>query len=186
MLNDQQLIELLRTRDKEAISVLYDKYSAALYGVVCRIVRSEAIAQDVLQDAFLKIWNNATKYDRSKGTIFTWMLNITRNTAIDKTRSAHFRYNGKIRPIEDFVNKSEAGLSHEFSTNHIGIRKKIEILDEKYKTIIDLVYFNGYTQQEVAEQLKLPLGTVKSRIRIALRELKKALSDRSILRQTST
>lgn len=186
MLNEQKIIKLLKTRDKKAISWLYDRFSPALYGVACRIVKSEALAQDVLQDAFVKIWKNGANYDRSKGTLFTWMLNITRNTAIDKTRSAHFRHNGKIQPIDHFVNKSEAGLSHEISTNHIGIRKKIEILEEKYKTIIDLVYFNGYTQQEVAEQLNLPLGTVKSRVRIALRELKKALSDQPRIRPAST
>ncbi len=179
MLDEQHIIGLLQAKEEKAISLLYDRYSAALYGVACRIVKDEELAQDVLQDAFIKIWKNSTGYDRKKGTLFTWMLNITRNTAIDKTRSSHFRNSGKIQPIDYFVNNSEAPFSLEMSIDSIGVRKKIEILEDKYKTIIDLIYFNGYTQREVAEQLKLPIGTVKSRVKIALRELRNALSDKS-------
>jgi len=159
MLDEQQIIELLQSGDKKAISLLYDRYSAALYGVASRIVKSEV-------------------YKQSKGTLFTWMLNITRNTAIDKTRSIHYRKSGKVQPIDHFVNNTGKVFSHEMNVCHIGIRKKIEILEEKYRTIIDLIYFNGYTQKEVSEKLGLPLGTVKSRIKIALRELRKALSDK--------
>lgn len=177
MLSEQHIIDLLQSGDKKAISLIYDRYSAALYGVACRIVKSEEIAQDVLQDAFIKIWKNASSYNRTKGTLFTWILNITRNTAIDKTRSIHFRYKGKVQPIDHFVNNSEAVFSHEMNVNHIGVRKKIEILEDKYRTIIDLIYFNGYTQREVAEKLDIPLGTVKSRVKIAFRELRNVLSD---------
>ncbi len=177
MLNEQQVIELLQSGDKKAISLLYDRYSAALYGVACQVVKSEELAQDVLQDTFIKIWKNASTYNQSKGTLFTWMLNITRNTAIDKTRSIHYRNSGKVQSIDHFVNNASAVFSHEMNVSHIGIRKKTEILEEKYRTIIDLVYFNGYTQKEVSEELGLPLGTVKSRVKIALRELRRALSD---------
>ena len=173
MFNEQELIQLLQIQDKRGISLIYDRYSAALYGVALRIVKSEAIAQDVLQDAFIKIWKSAPSYDGKKGTLFTWMLNITRNTAIDKTRSAHFRRSGKIQSIEDFVNGTEPSLSEEIAVEHIGVRKSVNNLEEKYQVVMDLVYFNGYTHQEAAECLNLPLGTVKSRVKIALRELRK-------------
>jgi len=185
MLSDQNIIELLQAKDKKAISLLYDRYSAALYGVACRIVRSEALAQDVLQDAFIKIWKNSASYKPAKGTLFTWMLNITRNTAIDKTRSAHFKQRTKVQSIDQFVDSTAGRFTEEMNVNYIGIRKKIEILEEKYKTIIDLIYFNGYTQRETAEHLGLPLGTVKSRVKIALRELRNALSDNIRVSQTS-
>ncbi len=177
MYDEQDIIQLLQAKDKKAISIIYDQYSAALYGVVLRIVQSEAIAQDVMQDAFIKIWKNGTSYDKSKGKLFTWLLNITRNTAIDKTRSAHFRGNGRIQSIDSFVDDTNPSFSHEMETNHIGVRKKVDTLEAKYKTIIDLIYFNGYTQREVAEHLKLPLGTVKSRVKIALRTLREVFNE---------
>lgn len=173
MLNEPQLIKLLKNRDKRGLSVLYDRYSAALYGVALRIVRSEPVAEDVLQEAFIKIWKSSQSYDSKKGTLFTWMLNITRNTAIDKTRSAHYRSNGKIQPLEDFVNGSERVPVTEQSIEHIGLREKVDKLEVKYRTIVDMIYFEGYTQAEVAEKMDLPLGTVKTRVRIALRELRK-------------
>ena len=183
MLEEQKIIALLKAKDHSIMSEVYDRYAPALYGVACQIVQSKTIAEDVLQDAFIKIWNNAEKYDAGKGSLFTWMLNITRNTAIDRTRSSHFRQNGKIQPLDQFVNTSDNNLSHEIDVEIIGVRKKIEILELKYRTIIDLIYFNGYTQREVAEYLELPIGTVKSRVRIALRELRTALTENARITQ---
>lgn len=168
---NHNIIKLLQRQNKKVVAELYDQYGATLYGVVLKIVRSEAIAQDVVQDAFIKIWKNGPKYDPKKGSLFTWMLNIARNTAIDKTRSANFRQGGKIQEVDELVYNNIA-LSDQLNIDQIGIRKMVEDLDEKYRNIIDLVYFNGYTHKEVMEELDLPLGTVKSRIRSALRELR--------------
>jgi RNA polymerase sigma-70 factor (ECF subfamily) len=171
-INNQHLVNRLQSKDKSVISVLYDMYSDTLYGIIFRIVEQEELAEDVLQESFIKIWKNGGKYDATKGTLFTWMLNICRNTAIDKTRTAHFRKKQMVHTIDDKV-KNQNSLSVQQNTDLIGLDEAVDKLDEKYKTIIDLIYFKGFTQKEVTEQLDIPLGTVKSRVRIALRELRK-------------
>jgi len=170
-ITEHQIVDMLHQNDRKVIAIIYDKYAPALYGVVLRIVRSEQIAEDVMQDAFLKIWKNGKQYNRSKGTLFTWLLNIARNTAIDKTRSAHFRRNEKNQIVDDFVSNKESTIGN-IHPEQIGLKELVNDLNPKYKEVIDLIYFSGYTQKEVAEHLEIPLGTVKSRIRIALRELK--------------
>ena len=178
-ISNQDLIYRLQAQDKTVVGELYDLYSDTLYGIVLRIVQQEALAQDVLQEAFVKIWKNGHRYDSSKGTLFTWMLNICRNTAIDKTRSANYRRQSKIHAIDQSVYNDEK-WSYEQNPDHIGLQQEVVKLEEKYREIIELIYFQGYTQQEVTEHLNLPLGTVKSRVRIGLRELRKLfLSDRA-------
>lgn len=169
--NNQHIISLLKAQDDQAISLLYDTYAPALYGIILKIVHSEEVAQDVLQESFIKAWKNGSRYESSKGTLFTWLLNIARNTAIDKTRSASFRQNGKIQGLDKSV-YNNISLSHQQNPDHIGLKTIVDGLEEKYRIIIELVYFKGYTQQEVVECLGIPLGTVKSRVRIALRELR--------------
>lgn len=179
--SNQHLIIRLQSQDKSVISELYDQYSNTLYGIVLRIVQQEAIAQDVLQESFVKIWKNGHKYDSSKGTLFTWMLNICRNTAIDKTRSANYRKQSKIHTIDQNV-YDNTRWSCEQKPDHIGLQQEVVKLEDKYREIIELIYFQGYTQQEVTDHLNIPLGTVKSRVRIGLRELRKLfLNDRATL-----
>jgi len=119
----------------------------------------------------VKIWKNGKSYDSSKGTLFTWMLNITRNTAIDKIRSKGYRKNGKNQILDHSVYNTES-KNYGINPEVVGLKELLNNLDDKYKEVVDLIYFNGYTQKEVSEHLELPLGTVKSRIRIALRELR--------------
>lgn len=166
----RNIIRLLQVKDKRAIELLYDQYSNTLYGVVLKIVRSEELAKDTLQEAFVKIWRNGPKYNAAKGTLFTWMLNIARNTAIDKTRSANYRHKGKIQSLD--ANVYKIGESR-INPDHIGVKNMINQLEPKYKEVIDLVYFQAYTHKEVMEELDIPLGTVKSRLRIGLRELRR-------------
>ena len=172
MSREKLIIRLLQQNDERAIQLLYDDYAAALYGVVFRIVLSEDLAQDVLQESFMKIWKNAQGYNRSKGTLFTWILNICRNTAIDATRSKHHRGKGKIQTLEKLVHQKEEQFQ-EININHIGLRQHVHELDAKYREVIELIYFEGFTQKEVEEKLVIPLGTVKSRLRIGLGELRK-------------
>lgn len=169
---EEDIIALLKEQDKSAISLLYDQYAATLFGIVLRIVRSETLAEDAVQDAFVKVWHHRTNYDESKGTLFTWLLNIARNTAIDKIRSAEFRQSSKIQTLDPSVYNGE-GLSIEFNPDCIGLDKIVKKLEEKYRIIVELIFFRGFTQNEVTEHLDIPLGTVKSRLRIALRELRK-------------
>jgi len=175
MSREKLIIRLLQHKDERAIELLYDDYAAALYGVVFRIVLSEEIAQDVLQEAFVKIWKNGPQYNQSKGTLFTWILNICRNTAIDATRSKHYRGNGKIETLEQIVNREEPTAV--INVNTLGLLKHVNSLEEKYRIIIDLIYLQGHTQKEVTEVLNIPLGTVKSRLKIGLRELRKVYQD---------
>jgi RNA polymerase sigma factor (sigma-70 family) len=168
MQDEQKILHWLKVGDKRGIECMYDQYADALYGIVLRIVTDEQIAQDVLQEAFVKIWKRANLYDSTKGTLFTWSLNIVRNTAIDKTRSKGFRKSGKIQAMENFVDTGKQS----FRPEHIGMKKMVSELEGKYREVIDLIYFNGYTQKEVEEELGIPLGTVKSRLRIGLKRLR--------------
>ena len=167
---ESQIVEMLHQNDKRVIAIIYDQYAPSLYGVVLRIVQSEEIAQDVMQDAFVKIWKKGIMYNSNKGTLFTWLLNITRNTAIDKLRSAGYRNNGKNQSIDGLVYNQVS--SHGTNPDEIGVKELLNDLDEKYKEVVDMIYFRGFTQKEVSEELDIPLGTVKTRLRIALRELR--------------
>jgi RNA polymerase sigma-70 factor (ECF subfamily) len=166
------LIEQVANNKKDGFSVLYANYSSALYGIALKVVGDEEIAKDVMQDAFVKIWKNFSKYDSSKGRLFTWMLNITRNTAIDFTRSKEFQKNSKSSG--DFAFES---LNHasETSIDHIGLSEVLNLLNPESKLVIETVYIKGYTHSEAAEYLALPLGTVKTRVRSGLIELRKLI-----------
>lgn len=175
LVSEHVLIEKLVQRDQQAFQWLYDQYSPALYGVVLRIVRDDEQAQDLIQDIFVKIWKNLDGYDASKGRLFTWMLNVARNTAIDALRSRKTQPTATIRTDEDTVHIVDRQHNTEQpNPDHIGIQDVVNQLRPDRKQLIDLVYFNGYTHEEAAEALKLPLGTVKTRIRAALQELKQA------------
>lgn len=169
MIQDQ-LISRLKQQDRSAIGDLYDAYNKALYGVVLRIVRSPELAQQVLQDTFVKAWRNAAIYDIDKGRPFTWLLTIARNTAIDATRTAHYQYSKKIDNLDNLVHHPGGST---LNLDTLGVREMVSNLDEKYKLLIELVYFQGYTHQEAAEEMGMPLGTAKTRLRYAIYELRK-------------
>ncbi|MEN9522326.1 MAG: hypothetical protein RL065_703 [Bacteroidota bacterium] len=169
---EQELINQLKARSNDAFNYLYTNYSKALFTVVFQILQNQEQSEDVLQEAFVKIWKSVEQYDSSKGTLFTWMLNICRNQAIDKTRSKLFKNNLQNQSIENNVsvfNKIET----EFKPEHIGLKKLTNDLKPEYREIIDLIYYKGFTQNDAAEHLQMPLGTVKTRCRAALTELRK-------------
>ena len=168
---DTNIVALLRQDDKSAVSLLYDNYSDALFGVILRIVNQEALAEEILQDTFLKIWKYRESYDESKGRFFTWMLNIARNTAIDQTRLKSFSQ--KNQDLDNVVSIIDSRDQENFNVDAIGIRELIEKLPEEHRSIIDLVYFKGFTHIEAAEALSIPLGTLKTRLRLAIVQLRK-------------
>ncbi len=170
-IEEQELVAQLKKKDQKAIALLYDNYSAALYGVVLRVVQNEAVAEDTLQEVFVKIWKSIDNYDRSKGRLFTWMLNIARNSAIDVLRSKAYKKSEKVQSIDNTV-YAEKNSAVQINIDLIGLREKVGALKPDLKEVIDLVYFGGYTHKEAAEKLELPLGTVKTRIKIAIRELR--------------
>ena len=165
-----QLIIRLKQQDRTAIGDLYDAYNGALYGVVLRIVQSPELAQQVMQDTFVKAWRNGASYDASKGRLFTWLLNIARNTAIDATRTAHFRHSRQTDGLDNLIQQPGGST---LNPDTLGLREVVSTLDEKYKSLIDLVYFQGFTQEEAAEETGIPLGTIKTRLRYAIAELRK-------------
>lgn len=164
-------IEKIKQGDAKAFELVYDAYSGALYGLCLKIVKDPDACEDILQDAFVKIWKKINSFDESKGTFFTWMLNITRNTAIDKYRQTLKKSESSIQNEESNVSYSNASSST-ININHIGLADLLKTLPEEQQEIIEYLYFKGYTQQEVSEELNIPLGTVKTRSRSALKAMK--------------
>ena len=170
--NETQLIERLSTGSNEAYAELYDRYAAMLYGVTFRIVNDREDAENILQDIFVKVWNNIATYDASKGRLATWLLNIARNTAIDFTRSKVFSQRQRNQNLDNLVGSTAAQPSTIIDTDTIGLRQIVARLAKNYREIIEWLYFDGYTQQEIADNFNMPLGTVKTRTRMALKELR--------------
>lgn len=168
-----ELIVLIREKNQKAFSYLYDNYSQALFSVINAIVNNVEEAEDVLQRTFLKIWNNFDSYDPEKGRLYTWMLNIGRNLAIDSTRSKHEKMRSRIQSTSGNVYKFENNLKAEDNKyDSIGLTTLLNELKDEHKSIIDLAYFEGYTQEEISKKLNLPLGTVKTKVRQALLKLR--------------
>ena len=173
---EEEIVASLKAKDEQVLVILYENYSAALYGTIYRFLGDKKLAEEQLQETFLKIWKYADSYDPSKGRLFTWMLRIARNTAIDVTRSKRFREQNKIQDLDNSVSTINNTYKIEQHTDDIGIKELIEKLNTKYAQIIDKIYFQGYTQAETAKELDLPLGTVKTRTRKALGLLKQYLT----------
>jgi RNA polymerase sigma factor (sigma-70 family) len=172
---EEDLIRLLLVREEAAFTYLYDHYAPALYGIISRIVPEEELAQDILQEVFVRIWKNFPSYDPGKGRLFTWMANISRNLAIDHVRSKANHHALKNQSLSDSVSKVNRTISISNNTDLIGVKSFVEKLKPEYKEIINLLYFGGYTQEETARELNLPLGTVKTRTRSALQQLREIL-----------
>ncbi len=173
---ENELVEHLLSKDTKRFALVFDYFSAALLGVINQIVKNRELAEDILQDVFLKIWNNSNQYDSNKSRLFTWVLNVARNTAIDYTRSKQGKLDKKNQPLDTLI-YSQLGSS-ELISNHdtIGLKKLVNELKEDQKEIIDLAFFEGYTHVEIAEKLNIPLGTVKTKCRSAISVLRKAIN----------
>ncbi len=167
---EKEIVTLLERGDKKAITLLYDNYANALYGVIKKIIADDDTAQDVLQESVIKIWRYAKKYDASKAKLFTWLYRITYNTAIDKVKSQKNKDDKEIQIEKSTVYKISVD---ELNQDVMDMQKHLGNLDEKYQIVINALFFEGMTQQEASEELDIPLGTIKSRLKIGLRELKK-------------
>lgn len=168
--SEQELVALLKERNGQAFSYLYDNYSGALLGVIGSIVPDTVLAGDVLQQVFVNIWRKIESYDASKGRLFTWMLNIARNASIDEVRSKGYRDSRKNQPILE--NAELPGVVSAPAISDVGLKKVLSNLKEEWRVLIDLSYFQGFTHEEIARMQGLPLGTVKTRIRTALVQLR--------------
>ena len=154
------LITQLQDGNEKAFEKIYQIYSKSIFGVIFTILKDEELAEEILQDVFLKVWDKASTYEPSKGRFFTWVLNIARNTSIDHMRSKAYKNQQLNLENETFVDIIEARGDN---TEAIGIQKYIRLLEPMCRKIIDLLFFKGYTQQESAKALEMPLGTLKTR-----------------------
>lgn len=165
MEDNTAIINRLQNADPKVIGELYEAYGSALFSIALRIVGSRQLAEQVLQDTFVKVWRSSGNYDALKGRLFTWLLNITRNTAIDATRTAHYR---QYTNMEDISAITYNLHTEPLPIDTLDLHQVAAGLDDKYHRLIDLVYFQGYGQREAAELLDIPLGTLKTRLRHAI------------------
>lgn len=168
-----QIVELLLRRDQRGLHAVFTQYGAALNGVISRIVQDEHIAEEVLQDALLKIWSKIELYDAQQSELFTWMMRISRNCAIDRVRLKGYQVAQTSKLFDPLVHDS-AGES--ISTTRIDVEVLTKGLETKYSDVLTKVYLEGYTTSAAAEELDLPLGTVKTRLRTALAILRTKLN----------
>ena len=138
-------------------------------------MKEEDIAEEILQDVFLKIWDKIENYDASKGKLFTWMLNIARNQAIDKTRSKEMSKAKKTDDIDNLVNAVNR-QSIELQVDSIGLTEVLARLSKDQRFVVEHLYLKGYTQSELADEFNIPLGTVKTRLRLGMMELRSILN----------
>jgi len=177
-LSVDQLVDLIKSRDEKGLSYLYDNYAATLNGIISRIVGSEKIAEEVLQSCFLKIWDKIDQYDKSKSSLFTWMARIARNSAIDVTRLKKHKNNKVTDTIE---RKHESSFVTNQNIDALDTVTLLNKIDDKYRIVIDYVYLRGYSHSAAAEELDIPLGTVKTRIRKGIGILRKELKNEKSL-----
>jgi len=175
IIKTEELVLLIKSKSEYGFNILYEKYSGALYGILYKFVRRSEIADDLLQDTFVKIWKHFDSFDEQKGTLFTWMLNIARNQAIDYLRSTVNQHQQSNVSLDlHLVHQKYLNIvdTNSYEIEHKDFKNKALQLEQKYAEIIDLIYFYGYTQFEASQLLNLPLGTVKTRARKAIDLLK--------------
>ncbi|MFS4467997.1 RNA polymerase sigma factor [Maribacter sp. 2210JD10-5] len=172
------LVERFQKKDAMAFEKLYDMYSENICGVINTIVKDDALAQELCQDVFIKIWKNAANYNSSKGRFFTWILNIARNTAIDEIRSRSYKDQKRNLSADFFVGILENREENASTVDTSRLKKMLSNLKEKCVQLIELLYFRGYTQKEAAEELDIPVGTVKTRNRSCISQLRENMNDK--------
>ncbi len=171
----------IRERDQMALEQLYDRYERVVYSFAYRIVNDAMAAEEVVQELFLRIWNYGERYEANQGKLTTWMFVITRNIAVDMLRRKSVR--DKDAPIETEVlqqftdETADTAQEVERRAESEEMKQALNVLSVDQKHVIELIYYQGLTQQEVAEKHGIPLGTVKSRVRLAMKQLKRRLTD---------
>ena len=165
--DEQALVLRLLARDEQALGLLEARYGGSLLSVLVRLLRDRELAEDVLQEGLLKVWLSIASYDPERGRLFTWMVRVCSNQAIDAMRSPRYRFHKSNKSLE-VAGAQQARAPVSFKPEHIGLRELTLGLKPTQREVIDLLYFGGCTQVEAAEQLHIPLATVKTRARAAL------------------
>ncbi len=174
--DEAELINRITQRDEQALGKLYDLYSKLLYGFILSIVKKEVEAEDILQELFVQIWEKAALFKSSRGNVYTWLMTLARNRAIDRIRSKQYRAQGQVNSefgVESIVNPDDPS-----PLDAVMIRERSEVvhlalatLPVEQREVIQIAYFGGHSQSEIAAQLNVPLGTVKTRMRQGMKKL---------------
>jgi RNA polymerase sigma-70 factor (ECF subfamily) len=175
---DSELVKRLQKRDPQALGELYDRYGRLAYSLILRIVRDAATAEDLVQETFLRIWNRVHGFDGDRGALGGWLLAVARNRAIDYLRSKSGRMHDALELNENDHPSLYADLEQDVlnSDRARRLRKALEKLNPNQRNVIELAYFEGLSQTEMAERTGQPLGTVKTWVRTALKLLREELS----------
>ena len=174
LLADEDLISLVGSGDAEAFAVLYDRHGRAAYSLAYRMMGERQAAEDLVQDAFLKVWRSATSYRAERGSVRTWLLSIVHNQGIDQLRSlaSRRRMQEKIEASAPKSQPSEAYAQSWRNSQREQVREALKTLPPEQLKILELAYFSGYTHVQIAELLDVPLGTVKGRMRLGLKKIR--------------
>lgn len=181
-LDDEELMQRLVLRDLTAFRTLYARYSSLVYSAALRIVRDTQIAEDMVQEIFLRLWRKPESYMATRGKFATWLTSVTRNRAVDEVRARGRRYRHETTSPEEQERElpgpdtDDPALTAELSDQRRLILTAMSQLPQEQRRTIELAYFGGLTQQEIAERLDQPLGTVKTRIRLGMQKLRAALT----------
>lgn len=181
-LRDDELMDRLGRRDIAAFEAIYDRYGDLVFSVALRVVGDTYVAEDIAQDVFLRVWRRPEQFDLNRGKFVTWLLSVTRNRSIDERRSRGRRLRHEALPAadEDDVipsgnDRDDPALATVVSLDRQAVRDALLVLPPEQKLAIQLAYFGGLTQQEIANKLGQPLGTVKTRIRLGMQKMRGAI-----------
>ncbi|MCB0279541.1 MAG: sigma-70 family RNA polymerase sigma factor [Calditrichaeota bacterium] len=171
-----ELIRQIADKDQQALAELYDLYRTFLFGLIIKIVKKREESEEVLQEVFVQIWEKASTFDYQKGNVYVWLVTLTRNKAIDKIRSKSYRNNNLNSDIDDYSMYLEAesvnGLSYTIHNERSKfVQEALNQIPAEQRELLELAYFEGYSQSDLAEKLNLPLGTVKTRMRSGMKKL---------------
>ena len=181
--DDGELVERLKRRDQQAMSVLYDRYGRITYSIILRIVRNEAVAEDLMQETFFRVWNRVQGFDPEKGALGPWILTVARNRSIDHLRSIQGKTTESAFELEKMEHPAlfenlESGI---LNMDRVKIlRSAFEKLNPNQRMVIELAYYEGLSQTEISEHLKQPLGTVKTWVRTALKALRDEIGEAAV------
>jgi RNA polymerase sigma-70 factor (ECF subfamily) len=174
ILADEDLISLVEAADAEAFATLYDRHSRAAFSLAYRMMGERQASEDLMQDAFLKVWRSAKSYRADRGSVRTWILSIVHNRGIDQIRSqaSQRRTQDKIEASAPRSQPSEAFAETLRNSQRDQVREALDTLPPEQLKILELAYFSGYTHVEISDLLRLPLGTVKGRMRLGLKKIR--------------
>lgn len=181
---DEQLMERLSARDMEAFRTLYDRHGDLVYSTALRVLRDVHLAEEVVQEVFLRLWWWPESYVAQRGRFLNWLLSVTRNRAVDEVRKRGRRIRHEIASPEHQEREFPTGDAHDparaaqLADERRIMQRALAILPQEQRQVIELAYYGGLTQQEIADTLSQPLGTVKTRIRLGMQKLKVALTPR--------